>query len=98
MEKRLCIGQGGRFHSERLAEFLAAERSRLEELAEAAAAFISSGERGESLGGLLAESDYAWAHFPDAPDLSAPDRGFVARARVAALYYAERLRRIESVL
>ncbi len=96
--QKLCIGPGGRFRSELLADFLAAERSRLEELAEAAAGFVASGERGESLGGLLAESDYAWAHFPDVPDLSAPSRGFVARARIAALYYAERLRRIESVL
>jgi hypothetical protein len=50
------------------------------------------------LGALLAAADYTWAHFPDVPDLSAPERGFIARARVAALYYAERLRRIESVL
>ena len=95
---RLRIDEQRRFTPERLADFVAAERSQLEELAKAAAGFVASGELEESLRGLLADCDYTWAHFPDVPDLSAPTRGFVARARIAALYYAERLRRIESVL
>jgi hypothetical protein len=103
---RLLLDRSRRFEGSRLAEFLAAERSLLLDCADAAAAGGSGGtgesrraaEPVRSLSSLLSEADYAWAHFPDVPDLSAPDRGFLARARVAALYYAERLRRIESVL
>ncbi|MGA2640431.1 MAG: 6-hydroxymethylpterin diphosphokinase MptE-like protein [Spirochaetia bacterium] len=98
VKKKLHIDAERRFAATRLADFAAAERSLLEGFAKAAAGFVASGGPGGSLGALLAEVDYTWAHFPDVPDLSAPDRGFVARARVAALYYAERLRRIESVL
>jgi hypothetical protein len=94
---RLRVDQERRFEGDRIADFVAAERSLLLDVAEAAAAG-GTGGRESGLGGMLAEADYAWAHFPDVPDLSAPDRGFLARARVAALYYAERLRRIESVL
>ncbi|MGA2379228.1 MAG: 6-hydroxymethylpterin diphosphokinase MptE-like protein [Spirochaetia bacterium] len=95
---RLRIDQERRFAGARLAGFVAAERSLLADVVKAAAEFGTSGEAGDSIGLLLAEADYTWAHFPDVPDLSAPDRGFVARARIAVLYYAERLRRIESVL
>jgi hypothetical protein len=96
--RRLRIDQERRFDGAQLADFVAAERSLLADVARAAAGFGASAETGDSLGALLAEADYTWAHFPDVPDLSALDRGFVARARVAALYYAERLRLIESVL
>ncbi len=98
LDRRLRVSEETPFSVERLAELVAAERSRLRELAEAAAGFLAAGGPAESLLRLLAECDYAWVHFPDVPDLSGPDRGFVARARIAALYYAERLRRIESVL
>jgi hypothetical protein len=42
---------------------------------------------------ILAEIDYAWVHFPDVPDRLKPDPGFLARARVAARWYAQRLER-----
>jgi hypothetical protein len=94
---RLVVDRGRGFDGDRVAGFLAAERSLLLDLADAAAAGGREEPAGR-LGELLSEADYAWAHFPDVPDFSTPDRGFLARARVAALYYAERLRRIESVL
>jgi len=75
-----------RFPGSALRAFIASERSLLAEFLRA-----PSGPR-------LSEIDYTWAHFPDEPDLSSPDPGFIARARVAALYYDERLRRLESVL
>ena len=75
-----------RFAGSAVRPFIASERSLLAEFLRA-----PSGPR-------LSEIDYAWAHFPDEPEPSSPDQGFVARARVAALYYDERWRRIESVL
>jgi hypothetical protein len=102
---RLHVDRGKRF-SEDIVRFVGAERSLLLDVAKAAGAGAAgSGAAGAGAGGgtgslasLLAQADYTWAHFPDVPDLSAPEPGFLARARVAALYYAERLRRIESVL
>jgi hypothetical protein len=95
---RLRVDPEKGFRGERIAGFLSAERALLSRAARASARFEETGDDAESLGALLADADYAWAHFPDVPDLSAPQRGFAARARVAALYYAERLRKIESVL
>jgi hypothetical protein len=43
---------------------------------------------------ILRAIDYAWVHFPDEPDLTSPDRSFLARALVAVGYYAQRLERI----
>jgi hypothetical protein len=94
----LRIDRTRRFPGERLAHFVASERALLEKVALAAGGPSGNGPAPEALGALLADADYTWTHFPDQPDLAAPERGFVARARVAALYYAERLRRIESVL
>ena len=93
---RLRVDTARRFSADRLRHFVESERALLED---------GGGGRGTSpaepdpgLGSLLQDADYTWAHFPDEPDLAAPGPGFVARARVAALYYAERLRRVESVL
>ena len=93
---RLQVDDGRRFPGDAIPEFVRAERALLLDLAQAAGSGTRAGA--DSVGALLAQADYTWTHFPDAPDLSAPDRGFLARARVAALYYAERLQRIESVL
>jgi hypothetical protein len=91
---RLHVDRKRRFAAEHLAGFMAAERALLADVARAAAAPAAD----PGLGALLADADYVWAHFPDVPDLAAPDRGFTARARIAAQYYGERLRRVESVL
>jgi len=109
--QRLRIDRTRRFPGERLAHFVASERALLEKVALAAggpsgnglapagqAGAAPAGAAPDALGALLADADYTWMHFPDQPDLAAPEWGFVVRARVAALYYAERLRRIESVL
>jgi hypothetical protein len=93
--ERVRIDRTKRFARDRLKRFVESERALLNRL-ELAAGRPAVEEPG--LGALLSEADYTWTHFPDVPDLSAPAPGFVARARVAALYYAERLRRIESVL
>ena len=82
-----------RFHVEALRPFVTTERALLARLVKE-----TDGHGPSSIAELLSEADYTWAHFPDQPDLSSPDRSFVARARVAALYYDERLRRIESLL
>jgi hypothetical protein len=81
------------FPVEALRPFVRDERALLARLVREAA-----GHGPSSIGTLLAEADYTWAHFPDQPDLSSPDRSFVARARVAAMYYDERLRRIQTLL
>ncbi len=94
--ERLNVDRTRRFSADRLARFVSSERALLERVA--AAAGLSSAVEDPDLPRLLADADYTRAHFPDQPDLSSPGQGFLARARVAALYYAERLRRIESVL
>ncbi len=97
--ERLRIDRGRRFPGDRLARFIESEREVLERFAERVAPAAGRPAAEEpALGSLLSHVDYTWTHFPDLPDLSAPEAGFVARARVAALYYAERLRRIESVI
>ena len=93
---RLHVDAGKRFPGDRIAGFVRSERALLLDLARAAGDAGAAGDG--SAASLLAQCDYAWTHFPDMPDLSAPDRGFLVRVRIAALYYAERLRRIESVL
>ena len=93
--ERVRIDRTKRFARDRLKRFVESERALLERVALAAG---RPAVEEPGLGALLSEADYTWTHFADVPDLSAPAPGFVARARVASLYYAERLRRIESVL
>ncbi|HET6452402.1 MAG TPA: 6-hydroxymethylpterin diphosphokinase MptE-like protein [Spirochaetia bacterium] len=81
--ERIRVREGQEFTGTALRPFLSGERARL-------ADFLRDPD-----GSRLADIDYTWAHFPDEPDLSSPGPGFLARARVAALYYDERLRRIE---
>jgi len=98
--ERLQVKSGGRYPSERLGSFIAQERARLARMAAAAA--DRAGTAPEIMEEILDEVDYAWAHFPDRPEPSSPGQGiepgFVARAGVAARFYDERLRRIESML
>jgi hypothetical protein len=78
--------------------FVRAERDILRHGDDLLRAAISSGAVSEECLSFLKEADYTWVHFPDAPGEGMPDRGFLARARAAAGYYAERLRRLESFL
>ena len=98
--ERLQVDSGRRYPAERLGPFVAGERARLARMAAAAA------DRAATAPGImediLDDVDYAWAHFPDRPEPSSPEQGiepgFVARVGVAARFYDERLRRVESVL
>ncbi len=91
-----------RFPASALKPFIAEERALLDRLLREAVVPAAGESTTPILTDLLREADYTWAHFPDPPELSSPenviDRSFVARARVAAMYYDERLRRIEAVL
>ncbi len=93
----LCAAAERPFSPEAVAGFLSAEQSALRETAEAAAAAARGGPTGE-LARLLRNADYAWAHFPDIPDVDHPDPGFLARAVVAVRWYARRVQRLLSVL
>jgi 6-hydroxymethylpterin diphosphokinase MptE-like len=59
---------------------------------------LRSGSPSRECLSFIAESDYTWVHFPDIPTEEGPDRSFLARVNAAALHYAERFRRIESLL
>ena len=69
--------------------FLEAEAGALRRAAEA----LGNSPRGSEGADILADIDYTWVHFPDLPDMQGPAPGFVARARVAASWYAQRLER-----
>jgi hypothetical protein len=108
LEMRLCraaAGPGLRaagasgFPAAAVAGFIEAERSILLCAAESARSGRAAGagadrDRAE----LLRDIDYAWAHFPDLPDLDAPEPGFLARVEIAARWYAQRMERILSIL
>jgi hypothetical protein len=97
-QEHIRVDRRQRFRADALAALVSSERDLLSRMASAAAAYARGAAAAEEVAALLAEADYAWAHFADEPEMSSPDKGFVARARVAALYYEERLRRIESIL
>jgi hypothetical protein len=80
-----------------VSDFLRAEQDILQRTADAARESLASGISEQCLA-LLRAADHAWVHFPDAADVSAPDRGLLLRAGIAAAYYAERVARIRSVL
>ena len=99
---RIEVNAGRGFTGSALGAFLADERSLLGRLLRRSGAIGEGSSEQPGLADLLSEADYIWAHFPDPPDLSSPekmiDRSFIARARVAAMYYDERLRRIEAAV
>ncbi len=109
LEERLAVGRSSRarlqkdctrrYRVEALPAFLASEGRLLERVIEETSRYTSQGSViPDELRLLLSEVDYSWVHFPDEPDAASPGPGFLARVRVAAAYYAERLRRIASVL
>jgi hypothetical protein len=97
-EVALEVNKGRVFRSAALGSFMAAETDLLREssarLRESArTAVIPSDCRS-----LLEQVDYAWLHFPDEVDLDRPERSLLARAAIAASWYADRLDRLASVL
>jgi hypothetical protein len=76
--------------------FVAAEEEILRRGDELLSAAIESGSPSGECISFIGDADYAWVHFPDAPEDDPPDRSFLARARVAVSYYRVRLRRLES--
>jgi len=95
-DERIRVDRGRGFSADRVRPFLADERQRLARMVEAAAR--SAGPAAGELEEILADVDYAWAHFPDRPEPSSSAASFVARAAVAARFYDERLRRIQESL
>ncbi len=92
---RLHVDRTRGFAAAGLRDFVASERALL---ARVRALAGPPQQTADELGSLLREADYVWVHFPDQPDPAAADAGFLARVRVAAAFYDERLRRVESVL
>jgi hypothetical protein len=91
--------RGRGFPPDRVQALLSAER----ELLRVAGGMLRGSHDGAldpALPGLVQQIDYAWAHFPEYPDQpgGAPGPGFLARVRVAAGYYEQRLSRILSVV
>jgi hypothetical protein len=92
---RLRIDPARRFPTDALRRLIESERELLLRMAGAAReASARTEEASEECRALLREADYVWIHFPDEPDLGRPGRSFLARAAVAARYYAERLERV----
>ncbi|HVP18741.1 MAG TPA: 6-hydroxymethylpterin diphosphokinase MptE-like protein [Spirochaetia bacterium] len=83
---------------ERLRSFIRSELEILDRGEELLRAALGSSTASPDCLRFLDDADYALIHFPDWPRNEAPDRGFLARADVAARYYAERLRRVQSLL
>jgi hypothetical protein len=86
------------FRAEALVDFISHE-TRL--LRDAAARMRESARGGGVPSGsreLLRQVDYTWLHFPDESDLDHPERSFLARAAVAASWYADRIDRLGSIL
>ncbi|MGA2976747.1 MAG: 6-hydroxymethylpterin diphosphokinase MptE-like protein [Spirochaetia bacterium] len=87
-----------RFPADMLPGFFAAEKVLLSRAMELPNTPASDSAEAAEAKALLRAIDYAWVHFPDEPDWDAPDAGFLARVRVAAAYYFQRIARIASVL
>jgi hypothetical protein len=86
------------FPRDRVREFMQAEKDLLGRAIDALRETTLEGRASEECRALLREIDYTWVQFPDPPGLENPDRSFLARARVAAGHYAQRLDRIASIL
>jgi hypothetical protein len=96
--QRLEIDSGSVRSPHVLREFVASEKELLRKAISASAEPGAARTGTDELMALLSEIDYAWVHFPDEPGPGAPTPGFIARVRVAAGYYAQRLERMGSVI
>jgi hypothetical protein len=107
-EERICgtvetrdpVEIDGRRHfpAKSLRDFLSAEKGLLRRTAKKLRESAQSGAVPPDCKALLEEIDYAWLHFPDQGSLDLPERSFLARAAVAASWYADRVDRLGSVL
>ncbi len=94
---RIEVRPGRPFAVEAVRRVLAGEARLLEEAAGRIVGVLRSGGTGgldAQAGALLEAADYAFLHFPDREAAAAPSPSFLARARVAALYYAGRASRL----
>jgi hypothetical protein len=85
------------FPENEIREFLRGEKALLKRASDRIRSLLSTGSTGALSRDdreLLKEIDYAYIHFPDESDEKAPNRSFLARALVAAEYYATRIERI----
>jgi hypothetical protein len=94
---RVDAREGPVFSLAALERFLRGEQELLDRAVERITRLIASpgpaGEievRGDDAA-LLADIDYVYVHFPDQPNLPGPSRSFLARTRVAASYYRQRI-------
>jgi hypothetical protein len=95
---RLEIDPEQGFALDQLRGFLSQEKDLLTRAIGALGNATETGIVSDECRALLWETDYAWVHFPDPPGLENPDRSFLARARIAAGYYAQRLEKILSII
>jgi hypothetical protein len=91
---RLSVDTARGFNAGGAAGFLHAEKALLQRVLDQQ----PGREPDAGLADMLEEIEHAWVHFPDRPDGGMPSPGFLARVRVAAGYYLQRIARIESVV
>lgn len=88
------VRKGPGFAGEAVARALRAEAALLREAASRVSALLAGRQpAGPGDRDLLEQAAYALLHFPDREAATEPTPGFLARARVALLYYAERASR-----
>jgi hypothetical protein len=86
------------FREGTLREFLSAEEGLLRQAADRLRESARSGVVPSDCRAMLGQVDYTRLHFPDEPDADRPERSYLARAAVAAAWYADRMDRLRSVL
>jgi hypothetical protein len=94
---RITVRPGPAFPAASLLRFLDSEISLLDRAVGRLASLLSAAKAGAEIPvedrSLLAAVDYTFLHFPDGREPDALSRSFLARARVAALYYRQRIAR-----
>lgn len=91
---RVEVREGHGHSAEAVGRALQAEAGLLREAASQVSRLLAARQpAGPAERELLEQAAYALLHFPDREGASDPSQGFLARARVALLYYAERAAR-----